>query len=286
MTIQAQPLTHPHHDLEDPVHEDDRPRSLLQSLTAPLAAFGQDIFGLWTLLRQTVQAILAGRVDREAAFAQCYAIGNGSVLFITVTMIVLGMIMVVQAGLQTQRVLPELSLLGANIIQLLAREFAPTVCSMMLATRVGAGIAAEIGSMVVTDQVDALRMSGAQPVDYLVVPRLIGGVVMTVALCFWALFIALVAGTFAANTVFDLNVSTFVNFSFVNSGDYAVMTMKGVAYGIAIPIVSSQRGLTTFGGSEGVGWATTNAVVHSSVAIIVLDLILSVFGYVVFPPVM
>jgi phospholipid/cholesterol/gamma-HCH transport system permease protein len=94
----------------------------------------------------------------------------------------------------------------------------------------------------------------------------------------------LAAGTFAANTVFDLNVSTFVNFNLVGLGDYTVMLLKGMTFGVAIPIVSSQRGLTTFGGSEGVGWATTNAVVHSSVAIIVLDLFLSVGGYIVFPP--
>jgi phospholipid/cholesterol/gamma-HCH transport system permease protein len=281
MTIQAQ---HVEHQLEESL-QDDKPATLMQSFGAPFSAFGADMYGLWTLLRQTVQAIALGRIDRQSTIAQCYSMGNGSVLFITVTMIVLGMILVVQAGMQTQRVLPELSLLGANIIQLLAREFAPTVCAMMLATRVGAGIAAEIGSMVVTDQVDALRMSGAQPVEYLVVPRLIGGVLMTTALSFWSLFVALVAGTFAANTVFDLNVSTFVNFSFVNLGDYFVMLLKAVSYGAAIPIVSSQRGLTTFGGSEGVGWATTNAVVHSSVAIILLDLVLSVFGYLAFPPV-
>jgi phospholipid/cholesterol/gamma-HCH transport system permease protein len=155
----------------------------------------------------------------------------------------------------------------------------------MLATRVGAGIAAEIGSMVVTDQVDALRMSGADPVDYLVVPRFIACVVMTTALSYWSLFVSLVAGTIAANMVFDLNYTTFVNFSLVGGGDFVVMTLKGICYGAAIPIVSSRRGLTTFGGSEGVGWATTNAVVHSSLAIIMLDLVLSVFGYIAFPPV-
>ncbi|HEY6877629.1 MAG TPA: ABC transporter permease [Polyangiales bacterium] len=282
MTIKAHHLEQ-HHDLVA-AHQEDAAPTLAQTLAGPLTAFGQDMRDLWTLLRQTCQAIVAGRVDRESTFAQLYSMGNGSVLFVTVTMIVLGMIMVVQAGLQTQRVLPELSLLGANLIQLLAREFAPTVCAMMLATRVGAGIAAEIGSMVVTDQVDALRMSGAQPVDYLVVPRLIGGVVMTTALSFWSLFISLLAGTFAANSVFDLNVSTFVNFNLVGLGDYMVLLLKSISYGAAIPIVSSHRGLTTFGGSEGVGWATTNAVVHSSIAIIVLDLVLSVIGYVVFPP--
>jgi phospholipid/cholesterol/gamma-HCH transport system permease protein len=166
----------------------------------------------------------------------------------------------------------------------MVREFAPTVCALMLATRVGAGIAAEIGSMVVTEQVDALRMCAADPIEYLVVPRFIASIVMTTALAFWSLFASLVAGTLAANMVFDLNYSTFINFHLVGFGDFAVCLLKALAYGAAIPIVSAQRGLTTFGGSEGVGAATTNAVVHSSLAIIVLDLILSVFGYAVFPP--
>jgi len=71
----------------------------------------------------------------------------------------------------------------------------------------------------------------------------------------------------------------------VGGGDFVVLAAKSICYGAAIPIVSAHRGLTTFGGSEGVGWATTNAVVHSSLAIIILDLVLSVLGYVIFPPV-
>jgi phospholipid/cholesterol/gamma-HCH transport system permease protein len=257
----------------------------LDKLRGPLVALARDLGGLYTLMQRTVHAVLRGKPERASVVSQAHAVGNQSVLFITVTMTVVGMITVVQSGLQTQRVIPELSLLGANIIQLLAREFAPTVCGLMLATRVGAGIAAEIGSMVVTDQVDALRMSAADPVEYLVVPRFIACVVMTTALAYWSLFVSLVAGTLAANMVFDLNYSTFVNFSLVGAGDFIIMTLKALCYGAAIPIVSAQRGLTTFGGSEGVGWATTNAVVHSSLAIIVLDLLLSVFGHLAFPPV-
>lgn len=257
---------------------------LASRLGAPFGALGRDLRELYAVLRQCMYFIMRGRIERKALVEQAYSIGNGSVLFITVTMGVVGMITVLQTGIQTARVLPEHSLLGANIIQIMVREFAPTVCALMLATRVGAGIAAEIGSMVVTEQVDALRMSGADPVEYLVVPRFVASVVMTTSLVFWALFASLAAGTMAANRVFDLNFSTFVNFGLVSYGDYMVCLMKAVAYGAAIPIVSSVRGLTTFGGSEGVGWATTNAVVHSSLAIIVLDLILSLFGYVVFPP--
>jgi phospholipid/cholesterol/gamma-HCH transport system permease protein len=262
-----------------------RAPTLLRRLQAPLHALASDLGGLYGLLRQTLQYAARGPLDRRDIVAQAYSAGNGSMLFVSVTMAVVGMIAVLQSGLQTQRVLPELSLLGANIIQILAREFAPTVCALMLATRVGAGIAAEIGSMVVTDQVDALRMSGADPVDYLVVPRFIACVVMTTALAWWSLFISLAAGSVAANLVFDLNYETFVNFSLIGFGDLIVLTVKAITYGAAIPIVSAQRGLTTFGGSEGVGWATTNAVVHSSLAIIFLDFVLSVLGYVVFPPV-
>jgi phospholipid/cholesterol/gamma-HCH transport system permease protein len=266
---------------EEQVVLDEAPRKE----PSALAELGRDLFGLYELLVLASKKALAGNFERKALVEQAYSIGNGSMLFVTVTMMVVGMITVVQSGVQTQRVIPELSLLGANIIQILAREFAPTVCALMLATRVGAGIAAEIGSMVVTDQVDALRMSGADPIDYLVVPRLIASIVMTTALSFWALFVSLIAGTLAANMVFDLNYSTFINFSLVGTGDFIVMGLKSVSYGVAIPIVSARRGLTTFGGSEGVGWATTNAVVHSSLAIIIIDLILSVIGYVVFPPV-
>jgi phospholipid/cholesterol/gamma-HCH transport system permease protein len=200
------------------------------------------------------------------------------------TMLVIGMILVLQTGLQTKKVIPELSLLGANLIQMVMREFAPTVCGLMIATRVGAGIAAEIGSMVVTEQVDALRMCAADPIEYLVVPRFVGGIVMGLVLTMWALGVTLVAGTITANLQFDLNYGTFLNFSLIKMGDFVVMIAKAVSYGAAIPIVSSHRGLSTFGGSEGVGWATTSAVVHSSLAIIVLDFILGVAGYVVFPP--
>jgi phospholipid/cholesterol/gamma-HCH transport system permease protein len=154
---------------------------------------------------------------------------------------------------------------------------------MMLATRVGAGIAAEIGSMVVTEQVDALRMCAADPVEYLVVPRFVASVVMTFCLLIWAAFVAFVAGMITANVIFDVNYHTFANFMLVDAGDIIVGLTKCLAYGAAIPVVSAQRGLSTFGGSEGVGWATTSAVVSSSLAVIVLQFFISALGYLIFP---
>lgn len=277
MTMQAQELQ------ADDLVEVEQPSAASSLLDGP-KAFGRDMAELYGMLRRTLYFCMQGKYERGAVAKQAYVIGNESVLFVTVTLSVVGMIMVVQAGLQTQKVLPELSLLGANLIQILMREFAPTVCGLMLATRVGAGMAAEIGSMVVTEQVDALKMSAADPIEYLVVPRFIASIVMTVALVFWTLFTSLIAATVTAGTQFDLTANTFINFSLLGVGDLIVCLMKAVAYGAAIPIVSSLRGLNTFGGSEGVGWATTSAVVHSSLAIILLDFILSVFGYIVLPP--
>jgi phospholipid/cholesterol/gamma-HCH transport system permease protein len=254
-----------------------------ERLLAGPAAFVADLRALFSVLRQTLYYCMRGKLEREAIVKQAYVIGNESAFFVTVTMVVIGMIMVVQSALQAQKVVPDLNLLGANIIQMMVRDFAATICAMMLATRVGAGIAAEIGSMVVTEQVDALRMCAADPIEYLVVPRFLASIVMTSALTFWSLGVAIAAGMFTANIQFDLNYSTFMNFSFVKLGDLVVCVMKCVSYGAAIPVVSAHRGLSTYGGSEGVGWATTSAVVHSSLAVIILDLILSIFGYFVFP---
>jgi len=153
----------------------------------------------------------------------------------------------------------------------------------MLATRVGAGIAAEIGSMVVTEQVDALRMCAADPIEYLVVPRFKAGIVATTAVIIWSAAVCWTSGMLTAWSFFGVLPRTFANIQMVGVGDIVVGLTKCVAYGAAIPIVSAQSGLSTFGGSEGVGWATTRAVVNSSLAVIILNFFISAAGLVLFP---
>jgi phospholipid/cholesterol/gamma-HCH transport system permease protein len=212
-----------------------------------------------------------------------YEMNNKNVFFISITMGFIGMIMVYQAGLQTKRVVPDFTMLGPTYLELLVRDLAASIASLMLATRVGAGIAAEIGSMVVTEQVDALRMCAADPIDYLVAPRFIASVIMTMILVIWAGFVAFVAGGAMAYFAFDVNPKTFASVQLVDFGDLATGLTKCVAYGAAIPVVSAYCGLSTFGGSEGVGWATTRAVVNSSLAIIILNFFISAAAFLVFP---
>ncbi len=244
---------------------------------------GRDVRDILRFARRTFRLVLRGKKDRKAIVEQMHEIGNRSVFFITVTMGFIGMILVFQSALQALRIVPDLSILGATYGEILIRDLGASIGGMMLATRVGAGIAAEIGSMVVTEQVDALRMCSADPIEYLVVPRFIASVVMTFCLLIWACFVAYVAGMVTANIVFDVNYQTFANFMLVDSGDVIVGLTKCLAYGAAIPIVSAQRGLATFGGSEGVGAATTSAVVSSSLAVIVLQFFISAIGYLIFP---
>jgi phospholipid/cholesterol/gamma-HCH transport system permease protein len=239
---------------------------------------------LYATLAKTLYCVARGRRERGAVVRQMYEIGNRSLVFVCVVMGFIAMILVFQGGLQTRRVVPDLSGLGATFLELLVRDLSASICALMLATRVGAGIAAEIGSMVVTEQIDALRMCAADPIDYLIKPRFLACLIMTLALVIVAGGVAFLAGMAAGYTFFGINPRTFVNLSQVDVGDVCIGIAKCIAYGAAIPVVSGHAGLTTFGGSAGVGSATTRAVVNSSLVVIALDFLISAAGYFVFGP--
>jgi phospholipid/cholesterol/gamma-HCH transport system permease protein len=255
--------------------------ALLGAVAIDLARTGRELYSMFV---RTLYYCVKGRREPGAVLQQMYEIGNRSVFFLSVSMGFIGMILVLQGGLQTKRILPDLSMLGATFMELLVRDFAASIGALMLATRVGAGIAAEIGSMVVTEQVDALRMCAADPIDYLIKPRFLASLLMTTCLILWAGGVAYGAGLFVAVFMFDLSPRTFLNASLVDVGDLTVGLMKCLAYGAAIPIVSGHSGLSTFGGSEGVGWATTRAVVNTSLAVIMLNMIISAAGFLIFQP--
>jgi phospholipid/cholesterol/gamma-HCH transport system permease protein len=210
---------------------------------------------------------------------QMFQIGNRSLLFITATMGFLGMIMIFQGCLQAQKIIGNLDLIGVGFLQLLVRDFGPSIGAIMVATRVGSGIAAEIGSMVVTDQVDALRMCGADPVNYLIVPRFIATTVMMLILTIYACLVAHMAGMLTAHFSFQVPYETYLQTYMVTAADVLTGIVKAIVFGMTIPIIAGWCGLSTHGGSEGVGWATTKAVVASSFAVILENLLLTSAAY-------
>ena len=172
---------------EDRIHQQRRGLAAVGHSTIEILA---EIRAMSRVLQQTLYFTVRGEMRWDAVAQYMYDIGNRSLVFVCVVMGFIGMILVYQAGLQTMRVVPDLSNLGATYLELLVGELGSTICALMLATRVGAGIAAEIGSMTVTEQVDALRMCAADPVNYLVKPRFVASVIMTV-------FLAVLASTVA-----------------------------------------------------------------------------------------
>jgi phospholipid/cholesterol/gamma-HCH transport system permease protein len=253
--------------------------SSLGAAAIDLVLGGRELYSVFT---HTLYHTVRGRREPGAVVRQMYEMGNRSFVFITFTLGALGMILTYQIGIQQARVVPDYGMLGAMFLQLLVRDVAASLGALMLATRNGAGIAAEIGSMVVTEQIDALRMCAADPIDFLVVPRFLASLVMTGVLIIWGAFVASWTGAITAHFAFAVSFGTFFNLAYIHTGDVVTGLTKCVAYGAAIPVVSAHCGLRTFGGSEGVGWATTRAVVNASLATIVLNFFISSAALVVF----
>lgn len=231
--------------------------------------------------KQTLHYTLRVRWHWPAITEQMFLIGNKSLIFTILTLGFLGAIMCLQAGFQALRIIGDTSLIGQQMLPLLVRQLGPTLVGLMVATRVGTGIAAEIGSMVVTEQVDALRMCNAPPIDYLVKPRFIASVLMLPVLTIFGIASAFLAGMGIAAAVFNTNPAVFANTDFVNLLDLAEGMTKALAFGIVIPIIAGASGLDARGGSQGVGDATTRAVVNSSLAVIVLDFVIGGLAFLV-----
>lgn len=249
---------------------------------AAIGAFrtGQELYSLFV---RTLYYCVKGRREKGDVVAQMFEIGNRSMVFLSVTMGFIGMILFYQSGTQLKKVLPENAMLGATYIELMVRDLGASLGAMMLATRVGAGIAAELGSMVVTEQVDALRMTAADPVDFLVVPRFVASVIMTFMILILGTVVAITTGFLTGYIFFEIRPDVFFNLQLVDKGDLFLGISKAIAYGAAIPVVSAHAGFAAHGGSEGVGWATTRAVVNSSLAILLLDAVISAAGFILFP---
>ena len=232
---------------------------------------------LWRVYVGTVAGLFRrGKHSPRGELArQMHAIGNRSLIFIIVTLGFIGMVMTYQACQQLGRVTGDYSQIGMQFLRLIISDFGPTLTALMLATRVGAGIAAEIGSMKVTEQIDALRMSGVLPIDYLIVPRFIASLIMTLMLSVLGATVMFAAGGLTAQYSFGVNPNLFFDMSLIRPRHLILFVIKATSYGAAIPVVAGFCGLRARGSSEGVGWATTAAVIGSSFAVIVLDFVIS-----------
>lgn len=254
----------------------------LEGFGAPFVSIGREVYELGATFVLTVYYTIFYPIRWREVLRQCYLMGNRSLFFVCVVMGFFGLIMVMQTVIQAQKILGDLTYIGVLFLQLLLRELGPTITAALIAIRVGTGLAAEIGSMVVTEQVDALRMNDADPIQYLIVPRMLACVLMSVALTVMASFASYIASTFGAYFMFDINPYTYVNFSAVQWEDVVIFFMKTFAYAVIIPVIGCHAGLSAYGGSEGVGLATTRAVVNATLGLVLMDFVLTAVAYVFF----
>jgi phospholipid/cholesterol/gamma-HCH transport system permease protein len=206
-----------------------------------------------------------------------YQVGVLSLPVVALTGTFIGMVLAVQSYFQFHQLRLE-TRLGAVINMSLARELGPVLAATMLAGRVGSAMAAELGTMRVTEQIDALSSMGANPIQYLVVPRFLAFLFLIPALTVMAVFMGVVGGYFYSVVILgiDKHHYLFNTQQFVGAYDLFNGIFKSVFFGIAIALVSCYQGFHCRAGAEGVGRAATSAFVLSFVLILVLDLMLAI----------
>jgi phospholipid/cholesterol/gamma-HCH transport system permease protein len=223
-----------------------------------------------------LKLVARGLVTRPYYFRdiveQFEAIGVGSLTVVLLTGMFTGMVLALQSGFTLDQ-FGARSMVGRLVSASIVKELGPVLTGLMVAGRVGSGIAAELGSMAVTDQIAALRALGTDPIRKLVLPRILAGVVMVPFLTVIASGIGMVGGWIV--TVTQLKVASTVYWNAVVQGlfmqDVWMGLIKPFFLGFAIVSIGCHVGMRTTGGTQGVGRATTNAVVASSVAVIAVD---------------
>jgi phospholipid/cholesterol/gamma-HCH transport system permease protein len=238
--------------------------------TAEAVARHAGVMGM--LLAGIGRETLRGRVPLREFVAQAFDMGVKSLPLVLVVAVLAGVVTSQQGGYQFTGSIP-LYVLGSVVTSSIVLELGPVLTAFVFISRVGARIAAELGSMRVSEQIDALYALGRDPVRVLAAPRLLAGMVVLPLLVGIADTVGVYAGMLTARSTLQLGPEAFfygVRLYF-KSFDLFYSLLKGFAFGFTIPLVSAHMGLLTTGGAEGVGRSTNNAVVFMTIAILIMD---------------
>lgn len=228
------------------------------------------------LLGQVGGAIVTPPLYHRDVIEQFDAIGIGSLTVVLLAGFFTGMVLALNSGYTLDQ-FGARSMIGRLVSASMVKELGPVLTGLMVAGRVGSGIAAELGSMLVTDQIAALRALGTDPIRKLVVPRVLAGILMMPVLSVLATAIGMMGGWLI--TVLQFHVASTVYWSSVTDGLYIQDVWMGLIkpffLGFTIVTIGCHVGLRTTGGTQGVGAATKLAVVASSVAVIAVDFLVT-----------
>jgi len=240
--------------------------------------------GLANLVSQAFYWTFIPPLKKERILEQAKKAGLDSLPLISLVAFFIGVIMALQTAVQMQRLGSEMYI--ASIVALsLVRELGPVLTSLVVAGRVGAAITAEIGSMQVTEQIDALETLATNPINYLVVPRFLALSLMLPILTLYADIVGIIGGYLIC--VYKLGISSsmylHITFDALLFKDLFTGLLKALFFGMIIAFVSCYEGFNVEGGAEGVGRATTRSVVTMFIFIIACDCLFTALFYFIFP---
>jgi phospholipid/cholesterol/gamma-HCH transport system permease protein len=248
---------------------------LFHWLQMPLTFLGESAILLW----QGMSRIFRRPFEVGETLSQMVFIGIASVPIVAITTFASGAVMALYVAPLLLKIGVG-SMVGGTVGLTITRELAPVVAGIMVAARCGSAMAAQIGSMAVTEQIDALRSLSVHPYNYLLVPRLLGGLLMVPILGLVGVYCGCIGGLLVASTrgvapaVFMRSLEVWLE-----PWDFMGGVIKTCVFGLIIAIVSCQQGFRTTGGAVGVGRATTNSVVISMVLIYVVNYFLAAWFY-------
>ncbi len=234
-------------------------------------------FGLvMFLLLATLAWMLRPPLRLRAIFKQMEFVGVNSLVVVILTGAFTGAVLALQAYHGFRSFSAE-SLVGSTVGLAMTRELGPVLTSLMVTGRAGSAMAAELGTMRVTEQIDALYTMAANPIKYLVVPRIVAGVLMLPLLTIVADFVGIIGGYIVGVGMLKINSGIYVAkmIEIVELGDIFNGLVKSACFGLILSLVGCYKGFYTTGGAQGVGKATTQAVVIASVSILISDYFLT-----------
>ena len=228
------------------------------------------------LTGQIILHILQAKIYRLNTFEQMAFVGPASLAISLITAAFVGMVFTIQVAREFIY-FGATTAVGGVLSIALTRELAPVLTAVVLAGRVGSAFAAEIGTMKVTEQIDALHMLKTDPIDYLVTPRVLACCFMLPVLTVLSLLMGITGGLVIADSIYDISTTVFLESirNFLKVWDLCACVIKSAVFGAMIAIIGCNWGLTTTGGAKGVGQSTTAAVVISLIAIFIANFLLS-----------
>jgi phospholipid/cholesterol/gamma-HCH transport system permease protein len=235
-----------------------------------------------SLVSESIRFLMGGRkawkLDGRVVYEQFESIGTSSVPVVLITALFTGMVLALQASITLEIKLKGVSqFIGRTVALPFIRELGPVLTGLIVAGRIGSAIAAEIGTMAVTEQIDALKTLATPPLRYLGVPRFLACLAMMPLLTAMASVVGLLGGYIVAGGLLGIPANTYFGDipEMVGMGDLISGMGKTVFFGGIIAVISCYQGFFTEGGAEGVGHATTKAVVWSSILILISDYFLT-----------